>query len=58
MFFQRPSGQAEETRGFGCAQVAWRHTGQWIGHDRTSVIFNLAAGGCRAVEATMAAQDR
>ncbi len=58
VFFQCPAGKAQGTRGFECAQVAWRHTGHGIGHDVTSVIFNVAGGGYRAVEATMAAQDR
>ncbi len=58
VFLQRPAGQAKETRGFGGTQVAWRHTGQGIGHHLTSMIFNVAAGGCRAVEGIMAAQDR
>ena len=58
VLFQRSAGKAEESRGFGRAQVSLRQTGVWIGHLRGSVI-SWSAGEVRgASEVTMAEQTR
>ena len=46
MLFQRAAGEAEESRGFGRAQVARRQAGVRIGHLRGSVI-SWSAGEVR-----------
>src|ERR1043166_6076182 len=35
VFFEGAAGKAEETSGLRCAQKAWRHAGQRVGHDGT-----------------------
>src|ERR1700678_2156150 len=54
MLFQGAAGQAEESRGFGRAQVTRRQTGVWIGHLRGSVIgWSVSEVRC-ASDVTMA----
>src|SRR6516165_7342221 len=56
VLLERAAGKSKEAGGFRCAQKARRQAGQWIGHDRTSVVLAAAAGGGGESEATMAKQ--
>jgi hypothetical protein len=50
MLLQRPTRQAEKSRGFGGAEKAWRQAGQGIGHLRASEALSSAAGDWRRVD--------
>ena len=54
VLFQRAAGEAEESRGFGRAQVARRQAGVRIGHLRGSVISWSASEVRGASRVTMA----
>lgn len=54
MLLEGAAGEAKETGCFGRPQKAWRQAGQWIGHDRTSVVLAAAAKQRRESKATMA----
>src|SRR5260370_34340101 len=43
MLFEGAAGEAKEARRFGRAQKARRQAGQWIGHDRASVVLRRTA---------------
>ena len=52
VFFQRAAGQAQKTRRFGRAQVAWRQGGEIRSHGVASVVVQDAADDQRRVMRT------
>src|SRR5712691_4702547 len=44
VLFEGAAGQAKEAGRLRSTQKAWRQAGQWIGHDRSSVVLRPAAG--------------
>src|SRR5262249_13198335 len=49
VLLERAAGEAKEAGRLGRAQKAWRQAGEWVGHDRTSVVLAAAAGQRRRV---------
>jgi hypothetical protein len=58
VLLQRASGQAQEARGFGGPEIAWRKAGCRVGHARASVVLARAVDGDGGSVTTVAKNAR